>query len=180
MIDFMPFQKIPRLNRECVITEKIDGTNACIHITEGGDLYAGSRNRWISPADDNYGFATWAYSHAPELVADLGPGTHFGEWWGANIQRSYGLKERRFSLFNTSRWGGENPTPRHCHVVPVLYRGIFSTLVAKECLEELAMDGSIAAPGHKTPEGIIIYHTAANAYFKATIHKDDERKGASA
>ena len=28
MSDFIPFQKIPRLKRGCVITEKIDGTNA--------------------------------------------------------------------------------------------------------------------------------------------------------
>ena len=26
--EFKPFEKIARLNRECVITEKIDGTNA--------------------------------------------------------------------------------------------------------------------------------------------------------
>lgn len=33
MIDFVQFKKIPRLSRECVITEKIDGTNAQIFIT---------------------------------------------------------------------------------------------------------------------------------------------------
>lgn len=179
MTEFRPFQKIPRLNRDCVITEKIDGTNGCICITEHGDFRVGSRNRWITPFDDNYGFADWAYQHAGDLIADLGVGTHFGEWWGKGIQRSYGLKERRFSLFNTSRWGGDNPTPRHCHVVPVLYRGPFLTSVTSECLERLKVLGSAAAPGHMTPEGIIVYHIAANAYFKATIHKDEERKGQS-
>ena len=49
--------------------------------------------------------------------------------------------------------------------------------IRKECLERLKVFGSAAAPGHMTPEGIIIYHTAANAYFKATINKDEEPKG---
>ena len=34
MIPFKPFNKIPRLNRLCTITEKIDGTNGIIHIEE--------------------------------------------------------------------------------------------------------------------------------------------------
>ncbi len=177
MNDFIPFPKIPRLNRECVITEKIDGTNARICITDDVTIYAGSRNRWISPLDDNYGFAAWVFERKDDLIADLGAGNHFGEWWGAGIQRSYGLKEKRFSLFNTSRWGGDNPTPRHCHVVPVLYRGPFLTSAASECIERLKVMGSAAAPGHMTPEGIIVYHTAGNVFFKATIHKDEEPKG---
>ena len=37
-IIFTPFQKIPRLSREMIITEKIDGTNSCICITEDGEF----------------------------------------------------------------------------------------------------------------------------------------------
>lgn len=33
MIDFTPYSKTPRLNREVVITEKIDGTNSQIVIS---------------------------------------------------------------------------------------------------------------------------------------------------
>ena len=36
MTEFQPFPKIPRLSREIVITEKIDGTNAQILITDDG------------------------------------------------------------------------------------------------------------------------------------------------
>jgi hypothetical protein len=32
MTDFKEFQKIARWNREVIVTEKIDGTNACIVI----------------------------------------------------------------------------------------------------------------------------------------------------
>ena len=103
MSDFVAFPKIPRLSRRCVITEKIDGTNACIFIGEDGEFLVGSRTRWITPENDNHGFARWAYEHKDELLG-LGPGRHFGEWWGQGIQRGYGLKEKRFSLFNTSRW----------------------------------------------------------------------------
>ena len=63
--EFTPFPSIPRLFREIVITEKIDGTNACVHIAEDGvTVTAGSRNRWLTLEDDNYGFARWVAEHA--------------------------------------------------------------------------------------------------------------------
>lgn len=39
------------------LTEKIDGTNAQVYIADDGRVVAGSRTRWISPEDDNFGFA---------------------------------------------------------------------------------------------------------------------------
>lgn len=123
-VDFVPFPKIPRLKRGCIITEKIDGTNAQVVIGEDGSVRAGSRTRWITPDNDNFGFASWVKQHEEEL-RELGPGQHFGEWWGVGIQRGYGLSERRFSLFNATRWKDECPSC--CHVVPVLYEGDFST-----------------------------------------------------
>lgn len=133
MTEFEPFPKVPRLSREMVITEKLDGTNAQVFIREAEvddfrlnaemnwpvivaqealppmAIYAGSRKRWIRPnagkalQTDNFGFASWVYDNAQELVK-LGPGTHYGEWWGQGIQRGYGLTEKRFSLFNVGRW----------------------------------------------------------------------------
>jgi hypothetical protein len=44
-VSFAEFPKMARLSRECIITEKIDGTNAQILITEEGEIYAGSRTR---------------------------------------------------------------------------------------------------------------------------------------
>lgn len=174
MNTFESFQKIPRFSREIIITEKIDGTNAQICITEDGQFLTGSRSRWITPEDDNFGFSRWAHEHKDELM-QLGIGRHYGEWWGNGIQRNYGLKEKRFSLFNVHRWGLERPDC--CCVVPTLYVGDFDTNMILTAIDDLAKNGSIAAPGFMNPEGIIIYHTQGNILFKKTIKKDDEHKG---
>jgi hypothetical protein len=200
MREFVGFNKIPRLSREVIITEKIDGTNASIFIGEDGEFLVGSRTRWITPDSDNFGFAAWAYQHKDELM-QLGPGQHFGEWWGSGIQRNYGLKERRFSLFNTMRWnanlfeGNELrkqdqcnpkapyerkqfiPPPACCDVVPVLHAGEFDTAKIQGILTWLGAVGSLAELGFMRPEGVVVYHVAGNYLFKKTIEKDDEPKG---
>lgn len=206
---FRPFPKIARLARECVVTEKLDGSNAQINIVpldqsgptaaavavvEGHAIFAGSRNRWLSPekAKDNFGFAGWVRDNADELVK-LGPGRHYGEWWGKGIQRGYGLVEKRFSLFNVGRWAqrpAEGETrqcvdnqcwaPSCCYVVPVLYRGEFSTPDIDGCISGLRDFGSQAAPGFDKPEGIIVYHTAANVMFKRTLEDDEAPKSLAA
>ena len=173
MIDFQEFKKIPRLSRDCVITEKIDGTNAVIYI-DGNTFLTGSRKRWITPEDDNYGFSKWAHEHKDELMG-LGDGFHYGEWWGQGIQRNYGLKEKRFSLFNVKRWGEERPAC--CHVVPTIYSGLFSTDAIERVLSYLKDNGSVAAPGFTKPEGVIIYHVAGGHLYKKTIDRDEEPKG---
>lgn len=170
---FQEFPKMGRLSREMIITEKLDGTNAQIFITDFGDLFTGSRNRWITPgkATDNSGFAAWVEGNKQELLT-LGPGRHFGEWWGKGIQRGYGLTEKRFSLFNVSRWDSDD-RPSICYVVPTLYKGAFDTQMADQILEQLRANGSYAAPGFMKPEGIIVYHVAANVGFKKTLEKDE-------
>lgn len=178
-MNFEPFQKIARLSRECTITEKIDGTNGCIFIGENGEFMVGSRTRWITPEDDNFGFAAWAYQNRADLLT-LGPGRHFGEWWGAGIQRKYNQETKRFSLFNTHKWANDFARPACCDVVPVIYSGLFSSTAVDTCMEILRNHGSIAAPEFMKPEGIIIYHHAANLYFKKTLDKDDEWKGKQA
>jgi hypothetical protein len=172
---FESFPKIPRLTRECVITEKIDGTNAQVYIGDDlTDVRFGSRNRWITPEDDNYGFARWATEHIDELRT-LGPGRHFGEWWGSGIQRGYGLKEKRFTLFNVGRW--ENETLPACvSLVPVLYRGEFNEPGIESSIGLLRFGGSIAAPGFMDPEGIVIYHTQSKTLFKKTLNGDETYK----
>lgn len=183
---FIGFPKVPRLSREMIITEKIDGTNAQVLIKETGEFLVGSRKRWITPSDDNYGFAKWACDHKEELIAGLGPGIHFGEWWGSGIQRGYDLSkgEKRFSLFNVMRWGEDrdlekypNPPPACCHVVPVLHRGKFSILDITVALQFLELNGSEASPGYMNPEGVVIFHVAGNLLFKKTIINDEKRKG---
>jgi len=179
--DFQGFPKIARFSREIIITEKLDGTNAQIYIEpdpllDSFVLRVGSRSRWLTLDDDNFGFAAWTFEHRDELIRGLGPGRHFGEWWGKGIQRGYGLKERRFSLFNASRWT-EETMPVCCHVVPMIYRGPPTDLAIMSALSVLEAGGSRAAPGFMRPEGVIIYHTAANVLFKKTL-EDDNAKSA--
>ncbi len=217
---FVEFPKLARLNREALVSEKIDGTNSCVFVwdemhdprpaderdylhttvgappagipfiweAEGIHLAVGSRTRWITPQNDNGGFARWALEHAEELVY-LGHGRHFGEWWGSGIQRGYGLPkgEKRFSLFNVSRWDeafrdpAKHPTPRPacCHVVPVIGQGLFTTQLVSTALERLRTLGSVAAPGFMKPEGLVCWHTAANQGFKVTLEKDEVPKSLS-
>jgi hypothetical protein len=130
MSQFKAWPKTPRLNRNCIATEKIDGTNSAVIIESLGDkydgdhedalavlqlpderwfaVYAQSRKRLLQPGKqtDNFGFAAWVKENALELAAGLGEGYHYGEWWGSKIQRGYGLTdgEKRFSLFNAGRW----------------------------------------------------------------------------
>lgn len=175
--EFREFPKIPRLSRECIVTEKIDGTNASVYVAEDGTVRAGSRTRWITPSDDNHGFAAWVSDHAGELRSGLGAGHHFGEWWGCGIQRGYGLTEKRFSLFNVSRWGDDTARPACCGVVPVLYRGMFDTFAIDGLLNTMREQGSVASPGFMRPEGVIVFHVAGNLMFKKTVEKDAEWKG---
>lgn len=194
LIEFQPFPKMARYSRQSLVTEKIDGTNACIFITpSGAGIMAGSRNRWITPSDDNYDFAKWVEENRTELLK-LGPGRHYGEWWGRGIQRNYGLTERRFSLFNAMRWHGVGDKPREfptadprvlkktelapecCHVVPILGYVPFGSHHIEECVENLRRHGSLASPGFTNPEGVVVYHVAGNVGFKKTLD-GDEAKG---
>lgn len=196
-MEFQEFPKMARLARDMIVTEKIDGMNAQVFIAEDGTILAGSRSRWISPADDNFGFAAWVEEHRDELLT-LGPGRHFGEWWGRGIQRGYGLQARRFSLFNSTRWAAHDEDvqpipsldpraevkmqqrpPKCCDVVPVLIRGPFRTDAVDAALRLLRERGSYAAPGFMKPEGVVVFHTAGNVGFKKTVEKDEVPKGLS-
>lgn len=177
MIEFTPFPKIARLNRNIIITEKIDGTNAAVGITEEGQVYAQSRNRLITPDVDNAGFARWVQENAEVLAGVLGVGVHFGEWWGLGIQRGYGQTAKRFSLFNTHRWDDVSLRLMHLGTVPVLYEGPFDQGAIEDSLALLRDEGSQAAPGFMDPEGVVIYMAAARSMFKVTLKNDEKPKG---
>jgi hypothetical protein len=208
---FREFQKIPRFYRDIIVTEKIDGTNAQVlivdpstydgdppvaadPIAEANDLliWAGSRNHFITPKEDNFGFAAWVVRNAAGLSL-LGPGTHYGEWWGSGIQRGYGLEKgtKRFSLFNVGRWTTDPndaeelellPAVPGLDVVPVLYTGPFVNNVGQdmvqEALKKLNFSGSAAARGFKNPEGVVIYHAHARQYIGKVTFGGDGHKGA--
>jgi hypothetical protein len=177
MTEFKPWPKIARLNRDITITEKIDGTNAAVIVTEEGEVAAQSRTRIITPDADNFGFARWVAEHADALADSLGPGRHFGEWWGQGIQRRYGLTEKRFSLFNTARYGEVDfAALPQVGTVPVLYRGPFAQAEIDRALQRLSVYGSRAAEGFMDPEGIVVFHEAAQQMFKVTIKGDEAPK----
>lgn len=184
-MEFQKFPKIPRLYRPVLVTEKLDGTNAQVMIVEKCNgredqsimqylvadvgeyrVYAASRTRFITPLDDNFGFAKWVYDNAEQLT-ELGPGRHYGEWWGQGIQRGYDLDHKRFSLFNTGRWAEDAPLlapgdkhqcpPVCCYVVPVLACGLVYKAVP-EALDMLYWNGSYACRGYPRPEGVVVYH----------------------
>lgn len=174
-LEFSPMPKIARLSRPVIITEKLDGTNASIYIGEDEAFLIGSRKRWITPEADNYGFARWATANKDELLR-LGPGHHFGEWWGNGIQRGYGLKEKRFSLFNVSRWSDDSVRPACCSIVPTLYQEMFTTQAVEDALNNLREFGSQAAPGYMKPEGVIVFHTQNYTLFKKTLEGDEHKE----
>lgn len=178
MLEFKAFPKIPRLNRGVFITEKIDGTNAAIVISDDGtEIAAQSRTRIITPDNDNFGFATWVQQNREELLT-LGPGYHYGEWYGRGIQRNYGLQDRRFALFNVGRYNQHN-RPSIVEVVPVLAEGVgFDRNVAR-VLDMLRSDGSVAVPGFMKPEGIVVFHSASRTMHKVLLENDELPKGLS-
>lgn len=180
-ITFEAWPKIARLNRDCIITEKIDGTNAAVIVTDDLRVGAQSRTRVITADDDNFGFARWVAENSDELASLLGPGRHFGEWWGQGIQRKYGLDHKRFSLFNVNRYAKVDfSSIPAMGLVPVLYSGPFnSDTVARE-VSRLGRLGSAAAPGFMKPEGVVVFHVAAQTVFKVTCEKDEAPKGKSA
>jgi hypothetical protein len=189
--DHVKWPKTPRLSAPWLITEKIDGSNSCVAISRldsGGEppsaadldfpehtgvrvvftpdgvyaLRAASRNRWLTtdPRSDNFGFAAWVHTNA-EALAALGQGRHYGEWYGAGIQRTYGLQTRRWALFN-ERWRFNLPeglAEIGVEVVPQLAVAEGGELVERVswALDRLDQNGSVAVPG-KRAEGVIITH----------------------
>jgi len=179
MTEFKEWPKIPRGgNAEAVtITEKIDGSNACVVIEHGIVIGAQSRNRMLTDftlfgglihnGDDNFGFAEWVIKNKAEL-AKLGDGYHYGEWAGPGIQQNpHNLTEKTFFLFNTFRWNAENPNlPEICKVVPVLYNGPYYDGLINETMANLR--GSAANAGY-APEGVVTWFHRGKRYEKTTF-----------
>lgn len=154
------------------------------HSKANGDsptaLFVGSRSRWIAPEGtpgldkgcDNFGFARWVRDNLAE-IEKLGVGQHFGEWYGAGIQRNYGLNEKRWALFNTARWGTHNPnTPACCEVVTRLNEGLLEKATIDDCMNYLREFGSQHVVGWQDPEGVVMYHSASRTLYKQTFKND--------
>lgn len=167
-LEFKAWPKIPRYeNDSIVVTEKLDGTNACIAIGTDGEFLVQSRTRIITPESDNYGFATWAYERKEELLK-LGHGYHFGEWFGNGINRNYNLKEKHFALFNTQR--PFESLPEGVSLVPLLYKGPCTESILTELVEDLKK-GSKVNQEFLNVEGMVIYYTQSKRLVKWIINK---------
>lgn len=164
-IEFKPWPKIKRDNPfNVTITEKINGTNGCIVIQDNKVVGIQSRKKFITPQNDNFGFANWVIENNDEL-SKMGDGYHYGEWAGPGIQKNpHNLKEKTFFLFNTFRWNDNNPNcPSCCTVVPVIYQGILAEEIINNILDELR------TREYEKAEGIVVYYHAFKTYTKHTI-----------
>lgn len=171
MTTFAEFPKIYRFwEQDIVVTEKIDGTNGLILINEDlSEVKAGSRSRFITPTNDNYGFAKWVEDNKEEL-RKLGPGYHYGEWWGQGIQRGYRMPRKVFSLFNVHRWSDPLVRPSCCDVVPVVYQGLIQGYLEKFPNYTAVPSTSPAADRYGVTftdvEGLMLYFTKSGTYMK--------------
>lgn len=166
-VEFKAWPKIPRaVFGDVIITEKMDGTNACVIIEKGKIVGTQSRKRLITPEDDNYDFSRFVHDNE-DLFLQLGDGRHFGEWVGLGIQKNpHAFPEKRFYLFNSLRWGEHNPPPEGLYVVPILYRGAYSLEVIDKIMTHLKTTSE--NDGYKA-EGCVVFFPALNAMEKHTF-----------
>lgn len=182
MVEFKEWPKIPRGTGESMtITEKIDGTNACVIVEETyrGPVVVGvqSRTQLLANADndemeltitsDNFGFADWVKKNQDEL-AKLGPGYHYGEWAGPGIQKNHhNLEHKTLFLFNSDRWrDGRAPRPAGVECVPILYEGPADRNKIQETMDNLW--ASAKEKGYH-PEGVVIWFHKGRRYEKITF-----------
>lgn len=197
MGEFKGWGSTPRFHKGLTITEKIDGTNACIVIFNG-EVKAQSRKRMITPEDDNYGFAKWVYENAGALTDTLGYGYHYGEWFGEGIQKNpLGITGKRFALFHATKYTIENGYDLEqvdgLETVPLLFHGQADVWTIPHLLEKLKVFGSKVA-GAKTetvqvftgpdgsysvaakPEGVIVWHKETQQKYKILLEDDASHK----
>lgn len=178
MVEFREWPKIPRGTGETVtITEKIDGTNACIivEINSGGVaevVGVQSRNKLITPNDDNMGFANYVEQNKEELASKLGEGYHYGEWAGPGIRKNHhNLEKKTLFLFNSNRWqDGRQERPAGVECVPVLYEGQPIKENGDNAIDIAMQDLWLNAKnaGYH-PEGIIVWYHKTKRYEKYTF-----------
>lgn len=169
-MEFQAFNKILHIGKLFMsITQKIHGSNAqilikkceeSIYLVESGCykeyiIKAGSRTRWLTPDDDNYGFCKWVMANQQELIEKLGEGRHYGEWAGPGINAGEGLKEKTLCLFNWRRYIGKE-LPKNVTTVPMLYKGAISMDAINNAMDKLRTEGSRLVPGYMKPEGVVI------------------------
>lgn len=174
-MEFKSFDKIQQIGKLMMsITQKIHGTNAQICVFKNGygrmDVLAGSRNRWLSVDDDNYGFAAFVEANKQEIIEKLGEGRHFGEWAGPGINGGEGLSEKTFYLFNWRRWKDHELPPR-TSTVPVLYVGKADLDQIDLSMNLLKEGGSKISPGYMIVEGVVV--EIGDCFYKKVFNPEE-------
>lgn len=199
--EFQPFEKIARLKREQIVTEKLDGTNAQIMITYEepvGDveayvlasfpeeekrlfMMAGSRKRWIAPE------GTIMHMEEPVKGTD---NFGFARWVQDNADELIKLGEGRHygEWYGKGIQRGYELDEKRFALFNVARWGSHNPNTPACCqvvpimegykdpdaaMGWLAKRGSIAVPGFMDPEGIVVYHTASRTLYKETFDHDD-------
>lgn len=110
-MEFKKYQHLERLGTdevqnielgECYVFPKIDGTNACVFISDG-KIQAGSRNRHLTLEKDNAGFYEWVLTQSNLLEYLKENPTHrlFGEWLVPHSLKTYRANSwRKFYVFD--------------------------------------------------------------------------------
>lgn len=191
--EFKSWGSTTRENKNKTITEKIDGTNACI-VIYNGKVTAQSRKRIITPDDDNYGFARWVYDNAGVLMDTLGYGYHYGEWYGEGIQKNpLGIEGKRFALFWATKYTEQNGYELNkvdgLETVPLLHHGQCDIWTIPNIMQDLDTYGSKVVGAKTTPinipgldeflfnkaadaEGIIIWNNETRTRTKMLLEDD--------
>jgi len=197
-VGFIKWPSTPRWHKGLTITEKIDGTNACIRILDG-KVTAQSRKRLIRVGDDNFGFAAWVEENKAELTELLGYGVHFGEWFGEGIQKNpLGIEGKRFALFSPWKFQGTQKLDIEesnlVEFVPVLFEGQANEWTIPHLMEDLRIYGSkVKGAANSTvevfpgedgtyeiaaeAEGIIVWHRETQQKYKILLKNDAIHKG---
>jgi len=198
-MEFKAFPKIEHYGKlHMTITQKIHGSNAQVYIekilqTEATHatylgqpdsmtnivtfkdeyyrILAGSRTRWLTLDQDNFGFAAFVYLNQLEFVEKLGPGQHFGEWAGPGINSGEGLTQKTFVLFDWWKFPSKCPLPPQTVVVPVLHSGAVNQGTVDAVMADLQKNGSRLVPGFMRPEGVVI--TVAGTRYKKVFEAEE-------
>lgn len=120
-MEFRKYQHIEKLGNleteglldgECYIFYKIDGTNASVWKSAGGEICCGSRNRELSLDNDNQGFCKWVEDNHNMLNAFFlrePTVTLYGEWLVPHSLKTYRDDAwREFYVFDVVEDTGEH------------------------------------------------------------------------
>lgn len=188
MGQFKGWGSTPRWHKGLTVTEKINGTNACVLIYDG-QVKAQSRKRMITPDDDNYGFAKWVYDNAGVLMDTLGFGYHYGEWFGPGIQGNpLGVESKRFALFHATKYTEDNGYELNkvdgLETVPLLFHGQANWMTIGDILQGLDtwgtnvtgakswIDEETGFSHSAAAEGIIVWHKETQQKYKILLEDD--------